>query len=194
MLFSSHFPLLRNTSATATLALLSKQLFASLLTQWGHDLSSLGLGLSSQQPSLSCRNLCLTLHLPHLRATCLHTNTLCTATLILTLTTKQNSIKSGLLCALSGHNRGSTRVKRGHHKEWIRFCAARGLGSVRDDHEANGGRDRAGFQQEIGLLTSMPQRDASMWSSRCSTVFECSQRGTRGATDSSAIHSSSGHG
>ena len=54
--------------------------------------------------------------------------------------------------AMSGHNKGSTRVERGQHRKWIRFCTTRGLRTVRDDHEANSGRDRAGFQREIDIL------------------------------------------
>ena len=66
----------------------------------------------------------------------------------------KSEISSIRTAALTGHNKGSTRVERGHHRKWLRFCAARGLRSVRDDHEANGGRDRAGFQREVDILAA----------------------------------------
>ena len=66
--------------------------------------------------------------------------------------------KSEIACirttALSGHNKGSSRVERGHHRKWLRFCSKRGLRTVRDDHEANSGRDRAGFQREVDILAA----------------------------------------
>ena len=53
----------------------------------------------------------------------------------------KSEIENITTTALSGHKKGSTQchVKRGHHRKWSRFCAAGGLRTVRDDHDANSG-------------------------------------------------------
>ena len=56
--------------------------------------------------------------------------------------------------AQQGYNAGTTRVEKGHHKKWMAFCSVRGLRHIRDDHEANSGRDRAGYQREIDILAA----------------------------------------
>jgi hypothetical protein len=53
-----------------------------------------------------------------------------------------------------GYNAGTSKVDKGHHKKWMSFCTTRGLRHIRDDHEANSGRYRPGFQREIDILAA----------------------------------------
>ena len=56
--------------------------------------------------------------------------------------------------AMSSYKEGTTRAEIGHLKYWNNFCAMRGLRHWRDDHEANSGRNIAGYQREVDILAS----------------------------------------
>jgi hypothetical protein len=53
-----------------------------------------------------------------------------------------------------GKNEATQQLQRGQWKHWVRFCEAQGICPVRDDHEANSGRDRIGHMREVELLNS----------------------------------------
>lgn len=55
---------------------------------------------------------------------------------------------------LAGFNKRTTKVETGHWKKWKAFCRHRGLRVWRDDHAANDGRDREGYQREVDILAS----------------------------------------
>lgn len=55
---------------------------------------------------------------------------------------------------LKGFSERTTKVERGHWKKWLKFCRIRGLRPWRDDHDANEGRDKEGYQREVDILTS----------------------------------------
>ena len=54
--------------------------------------------------------------------------------------------------ATQAYSKGTTKAEEGHLKYWTRFCAKRGLRQWRDDHDANSGRDRDGYQREVDIL------------------------------------------
>ena len=54
----------------------------------------------------------------------------------------------------AGYKLSTTGVEKGHHKKWLAFCQRRGLRAIRDDHEANSGLNRAGFQREIDIMAA----------------------------------------
>jgi hypothetical protein len=69
----------------------------------------------------------------------------------------RNSICSGELDELDrladeGANIGTTGIDRGHWKYWLSFCAERGIHPLRDDIDANSGRDSAGYKEECEIL------------------------------------------
>lgn len=56
--------------------------------------------------------------------------------------------------AQAGFNARTTKVDRGHWKKWKKFALLRGLRLWRDDVDANGGRDREGYQREVDILAA----------------------------------------
>ena len=53
-----------------------------------------------------------------------------------------------------GKNEATQRQQTGHWRRWVDFCGAQGICPTRDDHEANAGRDRAGYAREVELLNA----------------------------------------
>ena len=56
--------------------------------------------------------------------------------------------------AMHSYKEGTTRAEIGHLKYWHNCCAILGLRRWRDDHEANSGRNIAGYQREVDILSS----------------------------------------
>ena len=53
-----------------------------------------------------------------------------------------------------GFSERTTKVERGHWKKWRKFARPRGLRLWRDDHAANEGRDKPGYQREVDILAA----------------------------------------
>ena len=56
--------------------------------------------------------------------------------------------------AMHSYKEGTICAEMGHLKYWRNFCSVRGLRQWRDDHEANSGRNLAGWQREVDILSS----------------------------------------
>ena len=53
-----------------------------------------------------------------------------------------------------GFSERTTKVEQGHWKKWRTFARPRGLRLWRDDHAANEGRDKPGYQREVDILAA----------------------------------------
>jgi hypothetical protein len=54
--------------------------------------------------------------------------------------------------SLEGWSARTTKLERSHLRYWRAFCKERGLRVWRDDHDANCGRNKHGYQREVDVL------------------------------------------
>ena len=83
--------------------------------------------------------------------------------------------------AMHSYKEGTTRAEMGHLKYWHSFCGICGLRHWRDDWEANSGKNIAGYEREVGTLTSFALDTAKIMSGRRGRKAGLLVRGVRRA-------------